>query len=149
MSIDPLTAALELGTSVINKIWPDPVKQAEEQRKLQELYQTGDLVKLNAEVQLMISQIKVNEAQANHKSIFVAGARPFVIWVGGFALAWSGVFHPILTWVWAFADISGTPPPLMESGLLGTIVTGLLGVGGMRSFDKKQGTQTDSIRKSK
>lgn len=147
MILDPLSAALELGTSVINKIWPDPVKQAEEQRKLQEIYQKGDLAQLNAEVQLMVAQIKVNEESAKHKSIFVAGARPFIIWVGGFSLAWSGIIHPLLTWVWVFTEMAGQPPPLIESGVLGSIVTGLLGVGGMRSFDKKQGTQTDNLKK--
>lgn len=149
MSIDPLTAALELGTSVINKIWPDPVKQAEEQRKLQDLFQKGDIAHLQAEVQLMIAQIKVNEESAKNKSVFISGARPFIIWVGGFSLAWSGIIHPLLTWAWAFSEMSGTPPPIIESGVIGSIVTGLLGVGGMRSYDKKQGTQTDIIKNLK
>jgi len=38
-------------------------------------------------------------------------------------------------------------PPPIESGLLGTILTGMLGIAGMRSFDKAKGTQSDSIRK--
>lgn len=145
MAFDPLSAAFELGTTVINKIWPDPVKQAEEQRKLAELYQKGDLAELDAHVKLMLAQMEINKAEASHKSVFVAGARPFIIWAGGFSMVWSGIIHPLLTWVWAFAGIDGTPPPLIESAALGTIVTGLLGVGGMRSYDKSKGVQTDKI----
>ncbi len=146
MAFDPLSAAFELGNTVINKIWPDPVKQAEEQRKLAELYQKGDLAELDAHVKLMLGQLEINKAEAQHKSIFVAGARPFIIWAGGFSMVWSGIVHPLLTWVWAFAGIDGAPPPLIESATLGTIVTGLLGVGGMRSFDKSKGVQTDKIK---
>ena len=148
MSFDPLTEAFVLGMTAIEKIWPDPAKQAEEKRKLAELKQKGDLAELNAHVQLMLGQINVNAEQAKHKSVFVAGARPFIIWVGGFSLAWAGIVHPLLTWVWAFAGIDGNPPPLIESTALGSIVTGLLGVASMRSYDKTKGTQTDSIKKA-
>ncbi|HHZ97924.1 MAG TPA: hypothetical protein EYN67_20815 [Flavobacteriales bacterium] len=86
MSFDPLTAALDVGKSLIEKIWPDPVKQSQEIRKLEELHQRGDLAILNAEVQLLLGQINVNKTEANHKSIFVAGWRPFVGWVCGFGL---------------------------------------------------------------
>ena len=145
MSFDPVSAIFDLGKSAIERIWPDPIRRAEEFRKLEELRAEGDAQALNAHVQLMLAQIKVNEESAKSKSVFVAGARPAVIWVGCFALAWSGVFHPLLTWVWAFSGIAGDPPPLLESATLGTIVTGLLGVATMRSYDKKQGTQTDKI----
>lgn len=143
--MDAITAILDIGKAAITRIWPDPVKQVEEQRKLIELSQAGDIAQLNAHVQLMLAQIEVNNTQAKSKSVFVAGARPFIIWMGGFSLAWSGVLHPILTWVWAFAEMSGQPPPLIESGVLASVVTGLLGVSGMRSYDKVRGTQTDKI----
>lgn len=145
--MDPLSAALELGTSVINKIWPDPVKQAEEQRKLQELFQQGNLAKLNAQVQLLTGQMNINMEEAKHPSVFVAGARPFVIWIGGFTLAWVGICHPMLLWAWAFFGVDGTPPPMIESDNLFNIVAALLGVGGMRSFDKTKGTATTRVNK--
>ncbi|CAL9983976.1 holin [Vibrio phage D81] len=153
MILDPLSAALELGTSVINKIWPDPVKQAEEQRKLQELYQKGDLAQLNAEVQLMLGQLNVNKVEAANKSIFIAGWRPFIGWVGGVAMAYQFIIYPILIWVWAIAQARGyvsidlSAPPIIETGALFSIVTAMLGIGAMRSHDKKQRTQTDSLKK--
>lgn len=128
MALDPISAALELGTSVINKIWPDPVKQAKEQRKLQELAQKGNLEELNAEVKLLISQVDLNKVEAAHKSIFVAGWRPFVGWVCGFGLLYNVILAP-------FLDIWLTVPEV-KTDLLYPVLLGMLGLGGMRSFEK-------------
>lgn len=151
MNFDPLSAAFDLGKSAIERIWPDPVKQAEEIRKLEELRQDGDLAQLNAHVQLMLGQLEVNKAEAQHKSIFVAGWRPFIGWVGGIALAWQFVVYPMLMWLWMIAAAMNKipegiePPPVLEVGALFAMITGMLGIGTMRTIDKKNGTQTDSI----
>ena len=128
MALDPISSALELGASVINKIWPDPVKQAEEQRKLQELAQKGNLEELNAEVKLLVSQVDLNKVEAAHKSIFVAGWRPFVGWVCGFGLLYNVILAP-------FLDIWLTVPEV-KTDLLYPVLLGMLGLGGMRSFEK-------------
>ena len=60
-------------------------------------------------------------------------------------MAWSGLVHPLLVWVWAFADMAGDAPPMIESAVLGSVVTGLLGVAGMRSYDKTKGNGKDSL----
>lgn len=127
MAFDPLTAVFEAGKIAIEKIWPDENKRAEEMRKLEEMRQNGALVEMKAYTDVLTAQIKVNEVAAAHPSIFVAGARPFVIWVGGASLAWGGLVHPLLMWVWAFAGIEGTPPPMIDSGALFALVSGLLG----------------------
>ena len=152
MILDPLSALFELGKSAIDKIWPDPIKRAEEIRKLEELKQAGDLAQMQMQVDLMLAQLKVNAVEAQHRSIFVAGWRPFIGWVGGVSLAYAGVLHPLLTWIWSLLIATGripfdaSPPPHIESGILGTIVTGMLGIGGMRSFEKNKGVHTDSIK---
>ena len=87
MSFDPISAALDIGKMAISRIWPDPVQQAAEERKLLELSQSGNLAELNAHVQLLVGQMQINAKEAEHKSVFVAGWRPFIGWVGGFALA--------------------------------------------------------------
>lgn len=145
MSFDPLTAAFDAGKLLIEKIWPDPVKQSQELRALEQLRQNGDLAQLQAHTQILVAQIKVNEVSAKHPSIFVSGARPAAIWAGVFSMSWAGIIHPLLTWVWAFAEMAGSPPPLIESAALSAIVTGLLGVGGMRSYDKIKGNHKDSL----
>ena len=91
MSFNPLESAFEMGKLAIEKIWTDKVKRAQEMRKLEELHQDGDLARLDAHVKIMLAQIKVNEEQAKHKSIFVAGARPAAIWAGVFSMSWSGI----------------------------------------------------------
>ena len=146
MSFDPISAAFELGITAIKRIWPDPIDQAKEIRRLEELKQSGDLKRLELEVNLLLAQINVNAEQAKHKSIFVAGARPAAIWAGVFAMIWSGIVHPILTWAWAFAEMTGDAPPLMDTGALVTMLGGLLGVSGMRSFDKQKGTANNSLK---
>jgi hypothetical protein len=146
MSLDPITALLDVGKMAINRIWPDPLQQAQEERKLLELAETGDLKRMEMEVNLLLAQIKVNEESAKHPSVFVSGARPAAIWAGVFSMSWAGIFHPLLTWIWAFSNMEGSPPPLIESSALTAIVTGLLGVGGMRSYDKTKGVSKDSLQ---
>lgn len=154
MSFDPLSAAFDLGSTVIEKIWPDPTKQSEELRKLEELRQNGDLAELNAYVKGMMGQLSINATEAAHPSIFVAGWRPAIGWFGAFSLGYAGLIHPLLLWLWtvvgAFVTIPAglEPPPYVEPALLGTIITGMLGVGGMRSFDKKNRVDSKGISRS-
>ncbi len=144
--MDPLSAALNLGTSVINKIWPDPAKQAEEQRKLQEIFQRGELAELNAQVQLLTGQLTINMEEAKHPSVLVAGWRPFVGWVGGLSLAYAGILEPILRFSFKVGGYSGEFP-VVDTTMAMTILMGMLGMGAMRSFDKKGGKDTGRISK--
>ena len=99
-----------------------------------------------------IAQVELNKVESQHRSMWVAGWRPFIGWVGGFSLAYAGILHPLLMWLWTLLQAAGVipkevnPPPFVETGILGTIVTGLLGIGGMRFFDKSKGNSTDSIK---
>lgn len=151
MSFDPLTALFDIGKSAIDKIWPDPIKRAEEMRKLEELKQTGDLAQLDAHVRLMMGQLNINLEEAKSKSLFVAGWRPFIGWVGGAAMAYQFVVYPLMIWIWAILKVKGIipegiePPPVLETGALFSIVTGMLGIGAMRSHDKRHKVQTDSL----
>jgi hypothetical protein len=138
MSFDPLSAALELGASVINKIWPDPVKQAEEQRKLQELFQKGDIAELNAHVKLLTGQIEVNKIEASSSNWFVAGWRPFVGWVCGFGLAYATILEPFMRFIAKLCDYAGTFP-VIDTTLTMQILLGMLGLAGMRTREKEKG----------
>ena len=144
---DTIAAALEFGETIIEKIWPDPAKQAEERRKLLELSQTGDLARLNAHVQLMLGQIKTNQIEAQHKSLFVAGWRPAVGWVCVSILAFNYIGIWLLEYLAMFFDDLPPTPPRMDMSELWPVLLGMLGVGGMRSFDKHKGSQTDSLGK--
>jgi len=97
-------------------------------------------------------QIKLNAVEARHKSIFVAGWRPAIGWIGAVALAYQFVVYPLFVWVWVIAQAQGwladelSAPPVLPADALFSIVLGMLGVGGMRSWDKRNGTQTDRIK---
>ena len=136
--IDAAGAIVELATSAIERIWPDPQQQAIEKRKLLELAQQGDLERLKIEAQLLIAQAETNRESAKHKSLFVAGARPFIVWVCGFGLLIQYIIYPLLD---IFIDV----PEPMDMSVMMPLLLGLLGLGTMRSYDKRHGTQTDRI----
>jgi len=92
------------------------------------------------EAGLIQSQIEVNKVEAQHASVFVAGWRPFIGWVGGFGMAYQFLLYPLLTWVWPIVLPSAPIPPVLDGDVLFAMVSGLLGIAGMRSFDKMKGT---------
>lgn len=78
-----------------------------------------------------MAQIKVNEVQAAHKSLFVAGARPAIMWICALGLFYAVFAHPVLD---IFYDM-----PEVNTDVLMPVMMGLLGLGGMRSFEKSKG----------
>lgn len=143
MSFDPLSALFDLGKTAIDKIWPDPVKRAEELRKLEELKQSGDLARLNAEVNLMLGQIDVNKAQAQHPSVFVAGARPAVMWIGAFGLAYAAIIEPLARFVAAVCFGYAGAFPELDTTITMQVLFGVLGLGAYRTFEKTKDVQTN------
>ena len=77
-------------------------------------------------------QSEINKVEAQHRTIFVAGWRPFIGWVCGFALAYNCVLRDML--IWYFGQ-EGVPPALQMEHLM-TVLVGMLGLGGMRTFEK-------------
>lgn len=96
---------------------------------------------------LMNGQMKVNEAEAAHPSVFVAGWRPWIGWVAGMALAWQYIAHPMLLWLLAVFAPALAPPPALDLSGLYPLILGMLGLGAMRSFDKKSGVDTKAVRR--
>ena len=77
-------------------------------------------------------QAQINEQEARHRTIFVAGWRPFIGWVCGFALAYNFVLRDLLVW---YVGVESAPPALQMEHLM-TVLIGMLGLGGMRTFEK-------------
>ena len=94
---------------------------------------------------LDMAQIGVNQTEAQHSSIFVAGWRPAIGWIGAAALAYQFLLYPIMLWGWTWMQGMGwiprelTPPPVLEADQLWVILSGILGIAGMRSFEKSKG----------
>jgi len=91
-----------------------------------------------------LAQIKVNEVEAQHSSIFVAGWRPFIGWVCGAGLAWAFVGHPLFAWIVALTGADITPPTLQTEAMI-SLVMAMLGMAGWRSLDKIQGVARTKI----
>jgi hypothetical protein len=86
--------------------------------------------------ELAKGQIEINKVSAAHKSMFVAGWRPFVGWTCGVALAWHFVGQPLAVFVIAIAGVETPPLPVFEMESLLTVLLGMLGLGGLRTFEK-------------
>lgn len=78
-------------------------------------------------------QAEINKIEASHRSIFVAGWRPFIGWVCGAGLAFPFLVNPLLQW------FTGEPGPQMQVDALTTLVMALLGLGGLRTVEKLNG----------
>lgn len=89
-----------------------------------------------------LAQIDLNKQEAAHQSMFVAGWRPFVGWTCGIALAYHFLIAPLLSFVLVLYDIN-TPMPEFEFSQLSTILMGMLGLGGLRSYEKMKGVHRD------
>ncbi len=98
-------------------------------------------------VALDLAQAQTNLEQAKHSSIFVAGARPAIMWICAFGLGWQFVFQPIA--VWGIAVVSGADlvlPVIQTEGLM-SLTLALLGLGGMRTAEKWKGVQRNNMKR--
>ena len=132
MAFDPVTAILGVGEKIIDRVWPDPTAAAAAKLELFKLQQSGEL-------QQIVGQMEINKAEAGSDRIFVAGWRPFIGWVCGAALAYTYIGYPLLTWVAAVAAPGFTPPVLGLDNMLYELLLGMLGLGGLRTFEKVKG----------
>ena len=106
--------------------------------------------KLNPElksqiISLDLAQAQTNLEQAKHSSIFIAGARPAIMWICAFGLGWQFVFQPVAAWILAVSG-SELMLPLFETEGLMPLTLSLLGLGSMRSFEKFKGIQRNSMK---
>ena len=84
---------------------------------------------------VVMGQIEVNKIEASSESLFKSGWRPAVGWAGVTGLVYQSLVCPILTW--ASLNFGWLPPPAIDTNDLMVILTGILGLGAARSFDKK------------
>jgi len=124
---------------VIDRVIPDPAKKAEAQMELLRLQQAGEFKQLDADLQLMLAQVEINKIEAASPSLFKSGWRPFVGWVCGAGFAYMLVVRPILPWLVSEFGGRAVDMPAVDLGVLTTTLGALLGVGVMRTVEKKAG----------
>lgn len=96
-------------------------------------------------IQLSKAQAEANIEQAKHPSLFVAGARPAIMWICAFGLAWQFVLSPLLSWIAIMFDPTFVLPEIQTEGLI-SLVLALLGLGGMRSLEKTKGVARENMK---
>jgi len=119
-----VTALIGPVTSLISEFITDKDKAAEL------AYKIATRAEENAHA-VQMGQLRVNEVQAAHKSMFVAGSRPAILWICAMALGYNTLAHPILD-IWY-------EMPEVNTELLYPVMMGLLGLGAFRSFEKSKG----------
>jgi hypothetical protein len=116
--------AKDIRTAITGK---DPAKEAEAMQKLLEI-----------EFAAQKAQTDINIVEAQSPNLFVSGWRPATGWICVFALAWYYILAPFASWVMSIFDVESTIP-IFEAGELMTLLFGLLGIGGMRTYEKIRG----------
>jgi len=128
-------------TDIVGKAVVDKDKKRELDFKVQELIDKADQ---RFHDQLM-GQIEVNKEEAKHPSIFVAGWRPAIGWVGATGLAYTFIVAPIFEFIGKATGLYEQPMPVLQTEYLMTLVTSMLGIAAMRSFDKYKGTDYKAV----
>ena len=129
--MNPLLIAplLDFGKDLIGRFFPDK----EEARKAEAEFLR---LAMDGELKQVIAQLQINAQEAAHPTVWVAGWRPFFGWVGGAGFAYAVVGQPLLAW-WAASQ--GMPaPPQLDTDLLLTVAGGMLGIGGLRTYEKSK-----------
>jgi hypothetical protein len=109
-----------------------------EQRKL-------DLEEKRIDQATDLAQIEVNKIEAASSSVFVSGWRPAIGWIGVAAMGYQFLLYPLFQWAWKYLQamdwvpIGMDPPPVLDADQLWVILSGILGIAGMRSFEKTKG----------
>ena len=130
--------AVTAGLQIIDKFIPDPKAKADAIFKLKNLEQEGNLAELNAYVTQLSGQIEINKIEAASTSLFKSGWRPFIGWVCGSAFAYKFIVQPFLLFLVALGglDFDISILPVLQWQELSAVLFGMLGLGGMRSFDR-------------
>lgn len=133
--IDDLIAA---GLKILDKVIPDPAQKADAQLKLLQLKQAGEFKDLEADLQMAQGQMDTNKIEAASTSSFVSGWRPFIGWTCGTAFAINFVVGPMGEWI-ALLQGHVAHFPQMDIATMMPVLLGMLGLGGMRTFEKFKG----------
>lgn len=117
--------AISAGLKVLDKFIPDPAEKAKAEAALRESLQQWDQM-----------QATVNAKEAENTNVFVSGWRPFIGWVCGFALVWTYILQPMATFVLSYTAVRITNLPTLDMGEMMPILLGMLGLGGLRTYEK-------------
>lgn len=126
-----VTALLPALSTLIDRLIPD--RAAAEKAKAE-----MEMQLVNAANEAALAQVEVNKVEAGHSNVFVAGWRPSIGWVCAAGLAWAFVVAPVASWALLVLGIK-TELPAIQFDHLFELVLAMLGIGGLRTFEKLRG----------
>lgn len=132
MALDPISAALDIGGKLIDRLWPNPTEAAKAKLELLKMQQEGDLAAITG-------QMEINKAEAENPSVFVSGWRPFVGWCCGVALAYAAILEPLIRFIAVVVFGYKGNFPVIDTNLTLQVLLGMLGLSGLRSWEKTEG----------
>ena len=126
-----VSGIMGLATTLIDRLVPNKNQKEKALAELKILETTGEL-------DLLAKQLEVNKVEAGHRSLFVAGWRPSIGWICSIAFAYHFVLQPLIVFV---AALNGTviDLPEFDASAMITVLLGMLGLGGFRTFEKLKG----------
>tara|TARA_B100000131_G_C17773182_1_gene474193 strand:+ start:49 stop:462 length:414 start_codon:yes stop_codon:yes gene_type:complete len=134
-----LTTLIEPVSKILDKAIPD----TDLKRKLS--HEISTLAEKSA-LEVAKGQMQANVEQAKHPSLFVAGARPSIMWICALGLLTQFFLMPIAEWITVIWYPDITLPNLNTSELT-TLTLSILGLGGMRSWEKSKGVARENMKK--
>jgi hypothetical protein len=136
--ITGIGSVLDFGSKLIDRIWPDPAQRDAAKLELFKAQQAGEFKEMDQAFEIAKAQIGVNQAEAGNGSLFVSGWRPFIGWVCGAALTYQYVARPLVMWGILAAGYMVPEMPGLDDNLW-QLLLGMLGLGGLRTFEKVKG----------
>ena len=127
-----LTSLIGPVTGILDKVIPDKDMKAKLAHELATMADT------HAQ-QALLAQLEINKAEAASGSVFKGGWRPFVGWVCGIALLYHFILSPLILLGITLTGIEIPPIPAFDMGSLMTVLMGMLGLGGLRTYEKQKG----------
>ena len=131
-------AALPLIGSLLDKVLPDADAKAKAQLELAKLAQDGEFKALDMQLQVNLAQAKINEIEAASSNPMAATWRPAAGWVCVFGLGYEFLLRPLLPWILAVCQVHDVPALPSLDDVLMELVFAMLGIGGMRTFERSQ-----------
>jgi hypothetical protein len=134
-----IAAFIPIVGTLIDKLFPDKQAADEAKIKMMELAQKGELAQLDAEMQMALGQMEINKVEAASSDPFRAGWRPMAGWACSLGLFYEFLVRPILPWLVGLTGNEVAPMPSVDIDQLMILLGGLLGLGGLRSFERVKG----------
>jgi hypothetical protein len=126
MSLPPVL--LPFISTVVNKIFPNAEDAQKAQAELLKLAQQSDF-----------KQMEINLAQSTSDNVFISGARPCIMWVCAFIFGYNYLLQPLFIFILTLFDKQITTLPVFKIDEILPVLLGMLGLGGLRTFEKIKG----------